>query len=82
MHGITMNSIAYDIVGLRFLTCQYNISYKYKLVARCTTGPRRAYSRNQIDVDWRNAPLGLAELGKVDIVNQIQNVLRVGLDRR
>ena len=38
------------------------------VVARCTTGPRRAYSRV---VDRRDAPLGLAELGRVEyIVNQ------------
>ena len=46
-------------------------------VARCTTGPRRAYSRIY-SVDRRDAPLGLAELGRVDIVNQhtcLQNII-------
>ena len=47
------------------------------IIARCTIGPRRAYSRSRRSnsVDRRNAPLGLAELGRVDIVNQREALL-------
>ena len=38
------------------------------VVARCSTGPRRAV--NNASRDRRNAPLGLAELWRIDIVNQ------------
>ena len=63
-------------VYLHLTRQEISCKLRERFVARCTTGPRRAYYRNHRSVDRRDAPLGLAELGRVDIVNQVRGLIR------
>ena len=79
--SLTTNS-ARVLVGCKLLESQIKLFlqlieisfvYIYRfIVARCTTGPRRAANNaSRFTRSRRNAPLGLAELWRIDIVNQI-----------